>query len=816
MTERRLRLVIDPSGAETGGRVVKRTLDDIGKTAVTAKTQIDQLTRAQQEMAKSAQASAASMFQQMDQLRARFNPTYAALQRYKQTQDEIRQAHRLGALSVNEMSAALSRERQAALSTIQAIKGHTAAVTADNAAMRAASFQRRNLVFQLNDVAVSLASGMNPLMVFAQQGSQISQIYAGQGGVAAALRETGEMAGQAASRFGRWGVVLAPLALGLANIKSEAESALRTSVTWGEVMTATFQTIAEGLQRTFGPAVATLLDPLLYAFDKLSSAAVDIAELIINSFRAAGADIGFVWDQLPNIVGGAFVGAVNVAVDHLNKLVNASKQAVNQIIDALNNIPGVDLSRLDASGQATSRVPNTFAVDLGMANREHAARQQATMSSHPLREFAGAAVDRIGTNRARSRLADFADMDLGSSIQAANALSQAVGGVGAAWQQAKSAVVDVNQQMADARRNTLAGFEQSGKQLRTMKTELKEIQATLAAAAQTPVADVFGTGMSGQAAGAIDAAASSIGKVFAALNDGRLTAQGAHEALELIRASLHQLGGDTASVDRFMDSMINANLRVGELQSGVKSLSAEIAGIPNRMVGIGYYEYSVGGGQKVGVYTSGGGYGSQQVMYPGGNADFSYQQYSVGGGKTVGVSGGNGIYGQQSGYYFDSPYDLGILQDMGYQISGARAAGGPVSAGGTYLVGENGPELLKMSGAGSVANTNATASILSSGRSTSADRRPSLQRRAGPPHPHKRFKGCREQRPGNDCLPEGAEIRLRFGLVFGRLVLFWRRVVFAGQLLGGVVRRRLQPSRSVFRLLLQCGPQLRRHGRRPI
>ena len=39
-----------------------------------------------------------------------------------------------------------------------------------------------------------------------------------------------------------------------------------------------------------------------------------------------------------------------------------------------------------------------------------------------------------------------------------------------------------------------------------------------------------------------------------------------------------------------------------------------------------------------------------------------------------------------------------IFSFLGSAVSGARANGGPVSAGGTYLVGERGPELLKMGG----------------------------------------------------------------------------------------------------------------------
>jgi hypothetical protein len=710
--DRGVSLYIDPSGAQTGGRVVKREFQEIGQAAVTAQQRIDQMAQVTRQAAKSAQDSFQVMAQAQDAMRAKFNPTFAVLQRYKQTQDEIRQAHRLGALSVNEMSAALSRERQASLSAIAAIKGHTtafasntAAIHANNAAARMAAFQRTNLIFQLNDIGVSLASGMNPMMVAVQQGSQISQIYGGQGGVVTALRETANMAGNAAMRFGKWGALLAPIAIGLASVREQASIALRDTVSWGEVMAATFQVIRDGLQSTFGPAVSTLLDPLFYAFDKLSSAAVDIAELVINSFRAAGADIAFVWDQLPNVIGAAFVGAVNAAIKELNSLVKASSDAVDSIIAAFNKIPGVNVPSINASSQAIAPRENPYADALAKAADQRNSSINDIMSSTPIRDLGSAIVDRVGTNRARDRLSDLANMDFSKSIQGASSLGTAVGSVATAGKQASGTVIDVNQQLNDSRRQTLATFEQSGSQLRSMKTELKDIQATLAAAAQTPVSDVFGAGVGKEASGAIEAAATSIQKVFAALDNGSITAQTAHESLELIRGSLQQIGGDSKSIDAFVNALINGNFRVRDLESSIKSLSQSIMNIPNRTIAIGIQQYT--------VPSSGG--GTKGVNVYGGNADFSYQAYDVGGGKTVGVSGGNGSYGLQTGLVSAADTQA-MYETLGY--GGARAAGGPTDAGKTYLVGEKGPELLTMAGAGNVTNSNSTASILSGGRDT--------------------------------------------------------------------------------------------------
>jgi phage-related minor tail protein len=43
-----------------------------------------------------------------------------------------------------------------------------------------------------------------------------------------------------------------------------------------------------------------------------------------------------------------------------------------------------------------------------------------------------------------------------------------------------------------------------------------------------------------------------------------------------------------------------------------------------------------------------------------------------------------------------------LAQLVGARFSGARADGGPVSAGGAYLVGERGPELFRPTGAGAI------------------------------------------------------------------------------------------------------------------
>jgi len=262
-------------------------------------------------------------------------------------------------------------------------------------------------------------------------------------------------------------------------------------------------------------------------------------------------------------------------------------------------------------------------------------------------------------------------------------------------------VVDVTQSLAMAQMQQLSALQQSSTNLRTMEKELKDINVALRAASDIPSSEIFG-GLLSDAAGAkaIDNAATSIEKVMTAIGKGGTTAAMAHESIELARQSLMALGGDTVAVDRLINSMVAGYMEVRRLEGGIKSLSQSIMNIPNKIVSIGIQQYE--------VPASGG--GTTGVRVHGGEADMSYQSYSLGG-KTIGVSSGNGPAVRTQGYLVDQS----DIQTM-LELQGKRAAGGPVSGGDLYLVGEQGPELLKMSGAGNVTNANSTASILSGGR----------------------------------------------------------------------------------------------------
>ncbi|WP_174800679.1 phage tail length tape measure family protein [Martelella limonii] len=139
-------------------------------------------------------ADIAAFGAELDRQRAKYNPLFAAITRYRQEIAEIREAQLLGAISTDEMTAAISRQRQATLSTIDAIKGRNP-LGREGLNDNGARFRRQNLTYQLFDIGQTAAMGMNPAMIFAQQGPQIVQLYAGQGGVNMALKDFGSILG---------------------------------------------------------------------------------------------------------------------------------------------------------------------------------------------------------------------------------------------------------------------------------------------------------------------------------------------------------------------------------------------------------------------------------------------------------------------------------------------------------------------------------------------------------------------------------------------------------------------------------------------
>lgn len=106
---------------------------------------------------------------ELDDLRAKFNPLFAASRQYEAELDEINRAHRIGAINAQEQAAAM-----AALDA--RYTAGTAQANAFSGATATNSAQLSNVTAQFNDIGVMMASGQSPFLLAIQQGTQLSQV----------------------------------------------------------------------------------------------------------------------------------------------------------------------------------------------------------------------------------------------------------------------------------------------------------------------------------------------------------------------------------------------------------------------------------------------------------------------------------------------------------------------------------------------------------------------------------------------------------------------------------------------------------------
>lgn len=132
-------------------------------------------------------------------LRAEINPTQAAQDRLNAELEQYSMLAERAGLSAKELSQAqaMARSRYDA-----AIGDRNGTFANDNNAMH----RRGNLTYQLFDVGQTAALGMSPAMIAMQQGPQIAQIYAGQGGLKTALSDVASLATGAAAAIGPIGI----------------------------------------------------------------------------------------------------------------------------------------------------------------------------------------------------------------------------------------------------------------------------------------------------------------------------------------------------------------------------------------------------------------------------------------------------------------------------------------------------------------------------------------------------------------------------------------------------------------------------------
>ncbi|MCZ7858536.1 phage tail length tape measure family protein [Agrobacterium salinitolerans] len=181
------RVEIDASQAKQGATESSQAVASIGAAANQTAEQLEKLKKAAGEGLRTP-AGASSTGAELDRLRAKYNPLYAVIMRYKEAQLEIRGAHAAGALSVDEMTAALDRNRRSTLASIDAIKGRNKVIADTPANNNNQRFQTANLAFQAQDI-ITTGAFMPWWTVALQQGPQVASVMGSMENKAQGLRD---------------------------------------------------------------------------------------------------------------------------------------------------------------------------------------------------------------------------------------------------------------------------------------------------------------------------------------------------------------------------------------------------------------------------------------------------------------------------------------------------------------------------------------------------------------------------------------------------------------------------------------------------
>lgn len=223
------------------GSQIERQFATIGKSIDRAmpsavQDRINKMVGIQTAATKEWTGALAEQGKEMERLRARFNPMFSTINSYKAAVGEIRAAHRLGAISADEMASAIQRERQAALSSIAAIKQRNAAI-ADMPNLRggASAFNTSNLAAQGFDV-ITTAGFMPFYTVALQQGPQVAQVFND-------IRSSGQAIGPAVA--GAFMQIINPISLVTIGVIAASAAAIQYGM---DVFTAT-EDSAEALQK---------------------------------------------------------------------------------------------------------------------------------------------------------------------------------------------------------------------------------------------------------------------------------------------------------------------------------------------------------------------------------------------------------------------------------------------------------------------------------------------------------------------------------------------------------------------------------------
>ncbi len=354
-----LGIKVDSDQVKSGAK----DLDDFKRAAQGADNAVENLRKTTDQSARANRAASAERQKSVAAAKAQAQAMLQAAQaasRDAQTLQQLELAaqqakmakQQLEAVSEN-LTAAERREagirellREATETSTVATRSYTAALNAQNAATRQASMRMQQMVYQSNDIIVSLVSGQAAYMVAMQQGGQLAQIYGGRGGVSQAFKDVASMARTIAVRFWPVAVAVGAVAAATAGLTAAINENSEVTVTMGDTFQAVILVARDAIVNMLQPAIQAIGPYMEYAWEVAKAATAVYVNFTVRSVLSA-------FETLKATVRtGAIVVSSNIEMvfvalqQAIQASINFGIDSLNRMIEAYNKI-NVGLEDLD-------------------------------------------------------------------------------------------------------------------------------------------------------------------------------------------------------------------------------------------------------------------------------------------------------------------------------------------------------------------------------------------------------------------------------------------------------------------------------------
>lgn len=186
------------------------------------------------------------------------------------------------------------------------------------------------------------------------------------------------------------------------------------------------------------------------------------ANAIVRYFFTAMADLRFIWNNFPTIVGAAVTGAVNAVIDGINFMIAGAASGLNDLLLKISQIPGLGIAAAGMVDPKTiGNIDKLTDSYTGLLTTASAARDAEVLAIQATDYFAGVAGSATAVSDASSAATDSVN-GLGSALDGVSAkgsgVSSVLKGVAAAAKDVADGARSLGQEIAQSLSGAFKGF----------------------------------------------------------------------------------------------------------------------------------------------------------------------------------------------------------------------------------------------------------------------------------------------------------------------------------------------------------------------